>query len=432
LQRKLAGLQTANASKLNKILDSIFQSCIDKINHSVFEMESAGAPGNIHATPESTLTLIEGVNTASNDFAQIMFKFFSETAEHHEVISSAINFSQLISQLLFETKGVTRLANDQIVDELIQSGVHVGRNSQHFFGSLISSKLLSTPVTQRPEVVAKGNQDVQSCLTKVSGIVEQLVVKEASAVTLSAEDEVGDVVEREMHNAAKAINDAAARLEELMKAPSDPTMSHLDRQVHSAILDSALAITNAIGRLIQCATQSQQEIVAQGKGGSTNAAFYKKNNRWTEGLISAAKAVALATNLLVETADGVIHGTHSLEQLIVASNQVAAATAQLVAASRVKADLHSKTQRRLEEASKEVTNASKALVKAVKAIAAKQLKDKEALDYSKFAAHEFKVKEMEKQVEILKLEKELTNAREQLAEMRKFSYHNDEEEFEHI
>lgn len=49
-----------------------------------------------------------------------------------------------------------------------------------------------------------------------------------------------------------------------------------------------------------------------------------------------------------ETADGVLSGIHSLGQLIAASNEVAGATAQLAAASLVKADLMSKTQERLE------------------------------------------------------------------------------------
>ena len=99
--------------------------------------------------------------------------------------------------------------------------------------------------------------------------------------------------------------------------------------------------------------------------------FYKRDNRWTEGLISAAKAVAFATNLLIESADGVLSGTHSLEQLIVASNEVAAASAQLVAGSHIMANLMSKTQERLELAAKTVTEACKAFVRQVKAVSAK-------------------------------------------------------------
>jgi hypothetical protein len=201
--------------------------------------------------------------------------------------------------------------------------------------------------------------------------------------------------------------------------------SALDLQVHDSILSAAMAITQAIARLIKAATESQEEIVAQGKGSSTRQQFYKRNNRWTEGLISAAKAVAFATNLLIESADGVLSGTHSLEQLIVASNEVASATAQLVAASRVKANLMSKTQERLELAAKAVTAACKALVRQVKAVSARQIEEEEA-DYKNMAVLEFKKREMEQQVEILKLEKDLGAARHRLGVMRRAGYHTDE------
>lgn len=159
----------------------------------------------------------------------------------------------------------------------------------------------------------------------------------------------------------------------------------------------------------------------------SRAAFYKKNNRWTEGLISAAKAVATSTNLLIETADGVISGRgKNLEQLIVASNDVAASTAQLVAASRVKASFASKTQERLEEASKAVTGACRALVRRVQdIIASRDREEGEDVDYSKLSGHDFKVREMEQQVEILQLENALASARTRLGEMRKISYRED-------
>jgi hypothetical protein len=84
---------------------------------------------------------------------------------------------------------------------------------------------------------------------------------------------------------------------------------------------------------------------------------------------------------------------------IVASNDVAASTAQLVAASRVKADFMSKSQDRLEGASKAVTSACKSLVRQVQEIiAAKNRDDGEEVNWSELSGHEFKVQEMEQQV----------------------------------
>jgi I/LWEQ domain len=78
----------------------------------------------------------------------------------------------------------------------------------------------------------------------------------------------------------------------------------------------------------------------------------------------------------------------------VASNEVAAATAQLVAASRVKASFMSKTQERLESASKAVTNAVRSLVRQVEEIVAKRLRGEEDIDYSKLNSREFKVEQV--------------------------------------
>ena len=182
---------------------------------------------------------------------------------------------------------------------------------------------------------------------------------------------------------------------------------------------------NAIGNLIKCATESQKEIVAQGKGSGSPSSFYKKNSRWTEGLISAAKSVALSTSVLVEAADGVVHGTHSMEQLIVASHEVAACTAQLVAAARVKASANSKTQEKLESAAKTVTDATKLLVRSAKQYsedAATAAVSSVTTDLSKLTVQQYKVLEMNQQVEILTLEKHLAQARKKLSDMRKVSY----------
>ncbi|KAJ2130470.1 sla2 Src-like adaptor 2, partial [Coemansia sp. RSA 520] len=212
----------------------------------------------------------------------------------------------------------------------------------------------------------------------------------------------------------------------LANQPRDSSLTDRQVQVHDAILDSSMAMTNAIAQLIRAATASQQEIVAQGRGSSSKEAFYKKNNRWTEGLISAAKTVAMATNTLVETADGVIKGTRTLEHLVVAAREVSAATVQLVAAARVKSHLNSRTQERLELAAKAVTEASAHLVRATQRLTEKE-ESRSAEDYDNMSNLEFKSNEMEQQVQILKLEKELVGARRRLAEMRRHGYHAQED-----
>ncbi|KAH9944261.1 cytoskeleton assembly control protein [Epithele typhae] len=418
-----------NRKKLNDIIDSIFNACVQKVDEAIYELESPAQAGNQNSTPEYTLSMIEKTINNATDFATIFNLYLGGEpgGEHVEVIKGANELAQSLADVLVNAKGITRLVDDDVADKVINVAKNAGDVGLRAFLNLQSYKLDLLPQpTQRKEVAMRHNGEVRGALSKMSEIVDSLVPKGGKAGAVKSSGDLGDLVEQEMLSAAQAIEAATERLQQLQSRPRDSSRySAVDLQVHDAILSSALAITSAIARLIRAATESQQEIVGQGKGTSTTQQFYKRNNRWTEGLISAARAVAFATNLLIESADGVLSGTHTLEQLIVASNEVAAATAQLVAASRVKANLMSNTQQRLELAAKAVTEACKALVKQVKAISAKQAQE-EDVDYKGMAVMEYKRREMEQQVEILRLEKDLNAARHKLGQMRRAGYHTDE------
>lgn len=392
----------------------------------MYELEAPMQTGNTTATPEYTLSMIEKTMTNATEFASTFNLYLAKKSGggHVDVIKAANEFAQSLSETLVSSKGITRLSdNDESSDRLIRVAKASGDAGQRFFLNLQSFRLLAGGKTE--DVALRNNAEVRGALSKLSETIDKLVPKGKSNLS-QANGDIGDIVSQEMQNAARAIEEATRKIQALMAREKGPKYNALDVAVHDSILSATLAITNAISRLIQAATDSQDEIVREGKGSSTSQQFYKRNNRWTEGLISAAKAVAYATGLLIESADGVISGTHSLEQLIVASNEVSAATAQLVAASRVKASLMSKTQQRLEVASKAVTDACKALVKQVKLISNQQ-SDEDLADYKSMPSHEFKVREMEQQVEILKLEKDLGAARRRLGEMRRAGYHQDAE-----
>ncbi|KAF9348500.1 sla2 Src-like adaptor 2 [Mortierella sp. AD094] len=427
LQGRLDTMMSAHKRKLQQILDSILETCISKVEESIYNLETPTQLGNQTATPEFTLSMVEKAQTASTEFELALMQYLrtstSNDVNQVEAIKAALTLSQTLSDVLDNAKGITRLAKkDEDAEDIVRQARNSAQATQEFFTNVMSAHLGGLSPERAIMTITRANENVQSTFERLARSAENLIPKN-SLIDPSKLD-LGDMVEMEMGNAARTIEEATARLQALMAKPKNDGLSAIELQVNASILESAMAMMQAIGHLIKCATISQQEIVAQGRGASTNAAFYKKNNRWTEGLISAAKSVAMATTLLVETADGVISKTHSMEQLLVASNEVAAATAQLVAASRVKATFLSKAQDNLERASKAVTEASRALVRAVKAIMEREMKQREAeVDYQNMNAHEFKIKEMTQQVEILKLEKELTLARRVLGEMRKVSYH---------
>jgi hypothetical protein len=290
-----------------------------------------------------------------------------------------------------------RLATDEKKsDSLINGARQSAQSTVKFFRGLQSFRLEGMDPIQKTDVVINSNNDLQMNLQKLNKLVEAFA---PGFGKLAGKGDLGEIVDQELSKAADAIAAAAARLAKLRNKPTrDGGYSTYELKVHESILDAALAITDAIARLIKAATATQQEIVQAGRGSSSRTAFYKKNNRWTEGLISAAKAVATSTNTLIETADGVLSNRNSPEQLIVASNDVAASTAQLVAASRVKAGFMSRSREDLEDASRAVGAACRSLVRQVQAMIRDRNSEDEQVDYSKLGHHEFKVREMEQQV----------------------------------
>ena len=398
LDGELDAIILSNLSKINDIIDSVLQAAVQRVDDALYELDSTMQAGNQNASPTHVLSQVEKASASAMEFATAFNNFIADgpNATHADLIKAIHVFSGAMADTCVNTKGLVRLAaDDKQGDNLMGGARQSALATIQFFRSLQSFRLDGMDPIQKTDVVINNNNDVQVNLQKLNKIVEAFA---PAFGKLASKGDLGEVVDDELNKAADAIAAAAERLAKLRNKPRDGYSTY-ELRVHDSILDAATGITNAIARLIKAATVTQQEIVQAGRGSSSRTAFYKKNNRWTQGLISAAKAVASSTNTLIETADGVLSGRNSPEQLIVASNDVAASTAQLVAASRVKAGFMSRNQEDLEQASKAVGAACRALVRQVQAIIRERNQDgEEKVDYSKLGAHEFKVREMEQQV----------------------------------
>lgn len=390
-----------NIQKISDIIDSVLQAGVQRVDDALYELDSSMQAGNQNASAPYVLSQIEKAQSSATAFSTAFNDFIADgpNSPHADIIRTVNIYASSIADVLSNTKGLTRFATEEKkADQLINSARQSAQSTVKFFRALQSFRLEGLEDTQKTDVVINSVHEVLKNLNELSKLADAFAPK--SGKITNASGDLGDLVDRELTNAAKAIDAAAERLNKLMNKPRDGYDTY-ELRIHDSILEAAIAVTNAIAQLVKAATVSQQEIVKEGRGSSSRTAFYKKNNRWTEGLISAAKAVASSTNTLIETADGVISGRNSPEQLIVASNDVAASTAQLVAASRVKANFGSRTQDRLEEASKAVRKACKSLVRQVQdIIASRNRDDDEEVDYTKLSNREFKSREMEQKVRV--------------------------------
>ncbi|OCT94266.1 huntingtin-interacting protein 1 [Xenopus laevis] len=234
------------------------------------------------------------------------------------------------------------------------------------------------------------------------------------------EEELGDLVEKEMAATAAAVETAATRIEEMLnKSRTDDTGVKL--QVNERILGSCTDLMQGIKALILASKDLQKEIVESGRGAASQKEFYAKNSRWTEGLISASKAVGWGATVMVDAADLVAQGQGKLEDLIVCSHEIAASTAQLVAASKVKAEKNSANLSKLQLASKVVNQNAAGVVASTKCVMS-QIEEKDTMDFSSMTLTQIKRQEMDSQVRVLELENELQKEREKLGELRKKHY----------
>uniref|UniRef100_A0A3B5A963 Huntingtin-interacting protein 1-related protein n=1 Tax=Stegastes partitus TaxID=144197 RepID=A0A3B5A963_9TELE len=208
--------------------------------------------------------------------------------------------------------------------------------------------------------------------------------------------ELGDLVEQEMAATSAAVESAAARIEEMLNK-SRAVDTGIKMEVNERILASCTELMQAIKELILSSKDLQRDIVESGRGAATMKEFYAKNSRWTEGLISASKAVGWGATVMVDAADLVVQGKGKFEELMVCSHEIAASTAQLVAASKVKADKDSSNLHRLQQASRGVTQATAAVVASTKS-GKSQIEETDTMDFSSMTLTQIKRQEMDAQV----------------------------------
>lgn len=144
-----------------------------------------------------------------------------------------------------------------------------------------------------PASVTGAIDAVRSQLAELTALIHDLERTDAD------DAHIGATIESELAGMDAAIEEAAARIGELLSASRASGATGVQLEVNERILDACTALMNSIRLLVQRARLLQAEIVALGRGSASATEFYKRNHQWTEGLISAAKSVAQGANFLV-------------------------------------------------------------------------------------------------------------------------------------
>lgn len=184
------------------------------------------------------------------------------------------------------------------------------------------------------------------------------------------------------------------------------------------ILEAAKGIMAASSALVRAANAAQRELIDQGKV-AKRPLTSSDDGQWSEGLISAARLVAAATHSLVEAAQNLVQGVGTEEMLISTAKQVASSTAQLLIACKVKSDPNSESGRRLQAAGNAVIKSTDNLVRAAQQ--AIEGEEEHTLKLNRNMVDGM-AQEINARSEVLKMERQLEEARNKLTAIRHAKY----------
>lgn len=238
---------------------------------------------------------------------------------------------------------------------------------------------------------------------------------------------VGDMLQQELKDMDNIIEEATKQILDLL-LNTKSQHEGIKLEVNEKILDSCTNLMKCIVVLIQRSRELQNEIVSCEKGSFTTKEFYKRNSQWTEGLISASKAIAKGAKYLVDAANKtIVSDSAECFELIVAAQDIAASTASLVIASKVKARNDSPKLANLTKASRDVSVATGQVVANVRDGNSK-LEYKNEIDVSQLTPSQKKTMEMEMQIKVLQLEHSLQSEQQKLMSFRKAFYQSADED----
>ncbi|KAL1768847.1 huntingtin-interacting protein 1 isoform X1 [Sigmodon hispidus] len=352
------------------------------------------------------LSKVKAVSNCLEHLEKNRSQYLSCPEDVSELLYSITLLAHLTSDTIIQGSATSLRAPPEPADSLTEACRQYGRETLAYLSSL-----------EEEEAMEKADcTTVRNCLSKIKAIGEDLLPRGLDI----KQEELGDLVDKEMAATSAAIEAATTRIEEILsKSRAGDTGVKLE--VNERILGSCTSLMQAIKVLVVASKDLQKEIVESGRGTASPKEFYAKNSRWTEGLISASKAVGWGATIMVDAADLVVQGKGKFEELMVCSHEIAASTAQLVAASKVKANKGSSNLTQLQQASRGVNQATAAVVAST--ISGKsQIEETESMDFSSMTLTQIKRQEMDSQVRVLELENDLQKERQKLGELRKKHY----------
>uniref|UniRef100_A0A8C5M313 Talin 2 n=1 Tax=Leptobrachium leishanense TaxID=445787 RepID=A0A8C5M313_9ANUR len=318
------------------------EATIEHIKQELTVFQSKEPPEKT-STPEESIRMTKGITTATAKAVAA-----GNSCRQDDVIATANLSRKAVAEMLTACKQA--VYHNDVNADTRERALLYGTECTLGYLDMLEHVLL---VLQKPSPEAKHQLSVFS--KRIAAAVTELI---QTTETMKGNEWVDPedptvIAETELLGAAASIEAAAKKLEQL-RPRAKPRQADETLDFEEQILEAAKSIAAATSALVKSASAAQRELVAQGKVGAI-AANAADDGQWSQGLISAARMVAAATSNLCESANASVQGHASEEKLISSAKQVAASTAQLLVACKVKADQDSEAMRRLQVACSKTT-----------------------------------------------------------------------------
>ncbi|NXY50473.1 HIP1R protein, partial [Ceuthmochares aereus] len=276
LQQKLLDDQFSILQETVREAEGILRDAVAKLDDPL-HVRCTSSPDYLLSRAQAAL---ESTDALENGHAQ----YVASMADAGGLVGALALFAHLTSDTIVNGSATSHLAPTDHADRLMETCRDCGQQSLDYLGKLKDKQTLG-----RAEL-----GDVRQALRGVLQLAQELRPKSLDI----KQEELGDMVEKEMASTSEAIEDAVRRIEEMMSQARNES-SGVKLEVNERILNSCTDLMKAIRLLVLTSTNLQKEIVESGRGAATTQEFYAKNSRWTEGLISASKAVGWGATQLV-------------------------------------------------------------------------------------------------------------------------------------
>eukprot|EP01127_Copromyxa_protea_P004210 TRINITY_DN14106_c0_g1_i1.p1 TRINITY_DN14106_c0_g1~~TRINITY_DN14106_c0_g1_i1.p1 ORF type:complete len:2416 (-),score=736.25 TRINITY_DN14106_c0_g1_i1:53-6697(-) len=225
-----------------------------------------------------------------------------------------------------------------------------------------------------------------------------------------------------------ALNEAAEMIKQALESlparsiNSETTGKDLkilsEDQLHDCLVHHARTIAEATYALVEGASEAEKESAKD-----PSKQKYREDQTWANGLSSASQHAAGCVTLLVKSANLAVKGKLDEELLVAHAKQVAASVKQLVIASSVRA-VTPTLQYEISNSAKHVVKGTTDIVGVAQIAGEKQVKRnrRQSQAIGNFTAAGGMIQKLEQQAQILRLEKQLEEARQQMGRMNQSDY----------